>query len=123
MLTADQITALGDKAQCITDPIVEFLIEDIARRVSEAGQLTSTASYQVWRLQQLGMSQQEVQKEIRKRLGVSQSQVEQLLTQAAEVGYDFDLSRLPHADAVPFADNETVQQIVSSGSRLIIGTA
>lgn len=118
MLTADQITALGDRAQRITDPIVEFLIEDIARRVSEAGQLTSTASYQVWRLQQLGMSQQEVQREIRKRLGVSQSQVEQLLTQAAEVGYDFDLSRLPHADAVSFADNEVIQQIVSSGVQM-----
>ena len=55
MLTADQIEALGDKAQRIISPITDFLIDDIARRISEAGQLTITASYQVWRLQQLGM--------------------------------------------------------------------
>lgn len=118
MLTADQITALGDKAERITEPIVEFLIEDIARRVSEAGQLTSTASYQVWRLQNLGLSQDQVKKEIQKRLGVSLREVERLMTQAAEVGYNFDLSRLPHADAVPFADNETVQQIVSAAVQM-----
>ena len=118
MLTADQITALGDKAQTLTDPIVEFLIEDIARRVSEAGQLTSTASYQVWRLQNLGLSQQQIRKEIQKRLGVSKKELEQLLTQAAETGYNFDLDRLPHADAVSFAKNEVIQQIVSSGVRM-----
>ena len=118
MLTADQITALGDKAQRITDPIVEFLIQDIARRVRQAGQLTSTASYQIWRLQNLGMSQQQVQEEIRKRLNVSLEQVEQLLTQSAEVGYNFDLKNLPHAGAVPFAENAAVQQIVSAGVKM-----
>lgn len=118
MLTADQITALGDKAQRITDPIVEFLIQDISRRVRQAGQLTSTASYQIWRLQNLGMSQKQVQEEIRKRLNVSLEQVEQLLTQSAEVGYNFDLKNLPHAGAVPFAENAAVQQIVSAGVKM-----
>ena len=32
MLTSDQITALRDLSGQIVDPIVEFLIEDIARR-------------------------------------------------------------------------------------------
>ena len=49
MLTPEQIAALRDKAAQIADPINDFLLEDIARRISEAGQLTSTASYQVWR--------------------------------------------------------------------------
>lgn len=118
MLTADQIEALGDKAQQITAPIVDFLIEDIVRRVSEAGQLTSTASYQVWRLQQLGMSQQQVKKEIQKRLSVSSKEVEQLMTQAAEVGYDFDLKNLPHANAISFSENSTIQQIVSAAVQM-----
>lgn len=114
MLTADQIDALGYKAQQITSPIVDFLIEDIARRVSEAGQLTSTASYQVWRLQQLGMSQNQVMREIQKRLNVSLAEVEKLMTQAAEVGYDFDIRNLPHANAVPFVQNTAVQDFVNA---------
>ena len=95
MLTPDQITALRDMSGQIIDPIVEFLIEDIARRVSEAGQLTSTAAYQTWKLQKLGVSQKQLKKELAKRLKVSQAQVEQLLTQASETGYNFDISRFP----------------------------
>ena len=48
MLTPNQIDALGESARKITDPITEYLLRDISRRVAEAGQLTSTAQYQIW---------------------------------------------------------------------------
>lgn len=114
MLTADQIEVLGEQARQITDPIVEFLIQDITRRVSEAGQLTSTASYQVWRLQQLGFSQRQLKKELRKRMKVSHRELRKLLTQSAEVGYDFDIRHLPYVQAVPFKSNEVIQSIVEA---------
>ena len=118
MLTPDQIDVLRDLSGQVVDPIVEFLIEDIARRVSEAGQLTGTASYQVWRLQQLGVSQKQIKKEIQKRLKVSEKEVERLLTQAAEVGYDFDISRFPNLDAPPFSENTGLQQILDATVKL-----
>lgn len=118
MLTADQIEALGDKAQQLITPVTEFLIEDIARRISEAGQLTATASYQVWRAQQLGLSQKEIKKRLKKLLGVSSEKLEQLLTQAAETGYNFDIRNLPTEAAIPFADNSAIQQIVSAAVQL-----
>ena len=43
MLTADQIEVLGDYAVQLLSPVTEYLIEDIAERISEAGQLTDTA--------------------------------------------------------------------------------
>ena len=118
MLTPAQITALRDMSGRVVDPIVDFLIDDIARRVSEAGQLTGTASYQVWQAQKLGVSQKQIQKEIQKRLKISQEQAEQLLTQAAETGYNFDLSRFPAADALPFAENTSLQQILDATVKL-----
>lgn len=118
MLTPDQIDVLRDLSGQVVDPIVEFLIEDIARRVSEAGQLTGTASYQVWRLQQLGVSQKQIKKEIQRRLKVSEKEVERLLTQAAEVGYDFDISRFPNLDALPFSENTSLQQILDATVKL-----
>ena len=60
MLTPEQIAAYRDLAGHITDPINDFLLRDIARRISAAGQLTSTAAYQVWRAQQMGMSRKEI---------------------------------------------------------------
>lgn len=114
MLTAAQIDALRDASGQLLDPVVEFLIEDIARRVSEAGQLTSTAAYQVWRAQNLGMSQKKLKKELQKKLDVSEKELEKLLKQAAETGYNFDLSRLPTSQGIPFAANSSIQQIVNA---------
>lgn len=118
MLTPDQINALRDRAAQLTDPVVEFLIKDIAQRISQAGQLTSTASYQIWRLQQLEVSQRQLKKELRRLLQVSHRELRQLLSQAAEVGYDFDIKRFPYVQAVPFAQNTALQQIVSAAVKL-----
>ena len=78
MLTADQIQVLGDKAEGLLSPVVEFLMGDIARRVSEAGQLTATAAYMTWVAQTLGKSQKEVKKEVAKLLKKAQEEVEKL---------------------------------------------
>ena len=118
MLTAEQINALRDRSEQLMDPIIDFLIEDIARRVSEAGQLTGTAAYDAWRLQNLGVSQKKLNNEIAKRLKVSQKDAKKLLTQAAETGYKFDLSRLPTSKAIPFAANSNLQQILDAAVML-----
>lgn len=120
MLTPEQISALGDRAREITDPINDFLLEDIARRISEAGQLTSTAAYQIWRSQQLGISQREMKRRLKKLLKVSKKELKQMLTQSAEVGYRFDLERLPTSAAIPFEKNTTMQQIVEAAVELAL---
>lgn len=118
MLTPEQIEAVRLQAEALTRPVVEFLMEDIARRIAEAGQLTSTAQYQIWRAQNLGLSQKEIQDRLKKLLNVSEKQIKALLTQSAKVGYRFDLSRLPAAEAIPFEDNTVIQQIVSAAVEL-----
>lgn len=117
MLTPEQIEALSDKVSQIVDPINRFLLEDICRRVADAGQLTSSAAYQIWRAQQLGMSRREIKKRMREMLGVSQAELERLLTQTAEVGYNFDIANLPTA-AVSFAQNTSLQQTVGAATKL-----
>lgn len=114
MLTPEQIASLRDKACQLTDPVVEFLIADIADRVSEAGQLTGTASYEVWKAQKLGVSLRKIKKELRKRLGVSRRGLRELLKQAAEVGYNFDIKRFQFLETVPFSKNKSLQQILDA---------
>ena len=117
MLTPEQIAALRDAAGRIADPINDFLLDDIARRIAGAGQLTSTAAYQVWRAQQLGLSRRIIKKKLRELLGVNRRTLKELLTQAAEVGYDFDIRNFS-GRAVPFRKNESLQQIVSAAVKL-----
>lgn len=117
MLTASQVDVLRTAAEQLLDPVTNFLIEDIARRVAEAGQLTSTAAYQVWRAQKLGVSQKKLKKELQEKLKVSEEELEKLLKQAAKTGYNFDLSRLPTSQGIPFTANSSIQQIVDAAVR------
>lgn len=118
MLKPEQIAALRDAAGQVADPITEYLLKDIARRVSEAGQLTSTASYQIWRVQNLGVSQRQIKQWMRTNMKLSHREIRKLLTQSAEVGYNFDIKNLPQVQAIPFEQNPVMQQIVSAAVKL-----
>ena len=118
MLTPQQITALRDRVGQITDPIVEYLVSDIAERVSEAGQITSTAAYQAWTAQKFGVSQKELKQELKKRLNLSSAEINQLFELAAQTGYANDIKRLGEDGAIPFEENTTLQQILDSSVKL-----
>lgn len=118
MLTADEITALQDTALEIVQPIVRFLLKDISGRIATAGEFTAMAQYEVWKLQELGVSQAQVKAEIKKQLRITNQKLEKLLQQSAEVGNRHDLQALPHAKAVPFAQNQWLQDVVSATVRL-----
>ena len=112
MLRAEEIEAMRDAATDLLRPVIEYLLRDIAERVAKAGQLTATAQYETWKLQQLGVSQRDLRTYLKKALRVSNAKLRQLLTQSAEAGYNYDLSSLPTVRAIPFEENEAVQQIV-----------
>lgn len=119
MLTTDQIAGLQVAFQRLTDPVQEFLIKDIARRVKQAGEFTSTAAYQTWRLQTLGRSLSEIQEELSNLMGVAADEAASMLEQAAEFGYIDDVDRL--GGSVKFADNPAIQQIVEAAVKLARG--
>lgn len=118
MLTPDQIASLRERASKITDPITEYLLRDIVRRIAQVGELTSTAAYQIWRAQQLGVSQREIKKELRRLLGLSNEEIQRIMYESAQAGYSLDVSRFPTVDAVPFEQNLSLQQIVSAAVKL-----
>ena len=117
MLTEEQVVGLRVAFERIADPITEYICRDVARRVAQAGQFTSTAAYQIWRAQQLGMSRDDVEKAVARILKKSIPEVRELFKQAADVGYNFDIDHLSR-DAVAFEDNTSVQQIVAAAQDL-----
>ena len=118
MLPPDDIDALRILVMQITDPMTDFLLRDIARRVAEAGRITSTAGYQIWKIQGLGKSQKEVKKKLAELLNASLNEIDEIFEQAAEEGYKFDLSKLPTVEGIPFEENESLIQIVRAAVTL-----
>ena len=122
MLRAEEIESLRDASTDLLRPVIEYLLRDIAERIAKAGQLTATAQYETWKLQQLGVSQRDLRTYLKKALKVSNAKLKQLLTQSAEAGYNYDLSSLPTVRATPFEENEAVQQIVRAAIAQTQGT-
>ena len=122
MLRAEEIESLRDASTDLLRPVIEYLLRDIAERIAKAGQLTATAQYETWKLQQLGVSQRDLRTYLKKALKVSNAKLKQLLTQSAEAGYNYDLSSLPTVRAIPFDENEAVQQIVRAAIAQTQGT-
>lgn len=117
MLTPQQIESLSLTTEELMQPVIEFLIDDIARRVSEAGQFTSSAAYQIWRTQALGVDRKTIEKELQKKLNISNAEVKKLLKQSAEVGYNFDMKGFGKK-AIPFSENKSLQQIVEAAMKM-----
>lgn len=66
MLTTEQIDVIRDRLEEVSAPLNEYLISDIARRIIEAGQITSTSRYQAQITRMLGVSDKEVKQYLEK---------------------------------------------------------
>ena len=117
MLTPEQIEGFRLAAGRLIDPVNTYLLKDIARRIQEAGKLTSTAAYEAWQVEWLGKGRKELERELSQLLGVTRREARKLLRSAARYGYDTTLSRYP-GHLVPFDTNQAIQQIVSAAVTL-----
>lgn len=64
------------------------------------------------------MSQRQIKKELRRLLKLSRREINRIMHQSAQSGYNLDISRFPHTRAVPFEQNSVLQQIVSAAAEL-----
>ena len=83
MLTPEQIEGFRLAAGRLIDPINTYLLKDIARRIQDAGKLTSTAAYEAWRAEWLGKDRKELERDLAQLLGVTRGEARKLLRTAA----------------------------------------
>jgi len=94
MLTPEQIDELNTAAEQLTCPAVEYIIEQLVKGWTKAGRLTGEAAYQVWRLQQLGVTLPEIEKELQKKLGAAAVEAGSLTRRWLDVSWAADVERL-----------------------------
>jgi hypothetical protein len=92
------------------------IMSDIVRRIKINSQITRTADWQLDRLHELGEGKKEVRRIIRKYLGLTDKQVEELYKQAAESGhaYNKSLYEAVGENFIPYVENKGLQQLVSA---------
>lgn len=85
---------MRDACEEIAQPVIDWLLADIAERVEEAGKMTSTAAYEIYRAQALDESKKALQDYLKKQLKLSQKEVRQLMHKAAKFSSEDDYQRV-----------------------------
>lgn len=80
-LTPQQLQNIPENIIQLYRDLEEFIIDDIARRIAKAGQLTETAKWQLERAKDLSMDN--IEKEILKTLELANKEAEETLKQSA----------------------------------------
>lgn len=92
------------------------IMQDIVRRIKKAGEITSTADWQINRLRILGYSSEDIEREIKKALNASYSEMFELYDKVIDWEYvrNKDIYEQINAEYIPFDQNEQLKQITNA---------
>ena len=90
-----------------------MILEDIVRRIKKAGKITSTADWQINRLQIIGYSSEDIEKMIKTALNLSYPEVFELYDKVIDWEYvrNKDIYEQVNAEYIPYEDNKELQQL------------
>lgn len=94
----------------------ERIMQDIVRRIKKAGEITSTADWQINRLRILGYSSEDIEREIKKALNASYPDMFELYDKVIDWEYvrNKDIYEQINAQYIPFDQNEQLKQITDA---------
>lgn len=92
------------------------IMSDIVRRIKINGFATASADWQLTRLQQLGMSEQDIRKWIRITLDISEEELEQIFSDEVYKEYmkHERAYKINGMEQIPYDENEELQELVES---------
>ena len=90
------------------------IMQDIVRRIKINSKITRSADWQIYRLTELGKSQQDIKKYIQDTLKLSDDEINKLYSSVIETGYarDKTLYKATGKPFIPFAENKGLQQLI-----------
>lgn len=90
MLTPDYFYGKSDKLVELYQELEDWILQDIAMRLLKNGEISGTADRELWRLQQLGLHNDEIIKKIAKLSGLSQKEVRRILRESVMTSFSDD---------------------------------
>lgn len=112
----DYKNKLASKIVARYQDLEERIMQDIVRRIVKAGEITSTADWQINRLRILGYSSEDIEQEIKKALNASYSEMFELYDKVINWEYvrNKDIYEQINAEYIPFEENGQLKQITEA---------
>ena len=107
---------VADKIAARYIGLEERILQDIARRIKNTGEITSTADWQINRLRLLGYSSEDIEREIKKTLDASYPEMFELYDKVIDWEYvrNKDIYEQINAEFIPYEENRQLQQITDT---------
>lgn len=115
-MKGDYKNKLASKIAARYQDLEERIMQDIVRRIMKAGEITSTADWQINRLRILGYSSEDIEKEIKKALNASYPEMFELYDKVINWEYvrNKDVYEQINAEYIPFEENGQLKQITEA---------
>lgn len=112
----DYKNKLASKLASRYQDLEERIMQDIVRRIMKAGEITSTADWQINRLRILGYSSEDIEQEIKKTLNASYPEMFELYDKVINWEYvrNKDIYEQINAEYIPFEENGQLKQITEA---------
>ncbi|RGT09558.1 phage minor capsid protein [Dorea formicigenerans] len=112
----DYKNKLASKIAARYQDLEERIMQDIVRRIVKAGEITSTADWQINRLRILGYSSEDIEKEIKKVLNASYPEMFELYDKVINWEYvrNKGIYEQINAEYIPFEENGQLKQITEA---------
>lgn len=112
----DYKNKLASKIASRYQDLEERIMQDIVRRIMKAGEITSTADWQINRLRILGYSSEDIEQEIKKALNASYPEMFELYDKVINWEYvrNKDIYEQINAEYIPFEENGQLKQITEA---------
>lgn len=117
MLPPEYYDDLADNVVRLFQPVITDILEDMARRIVKMGEVTSTAKWQMERLEALGASQEYILQQMERLTGQTQGEIRGLFAQACvdTTEYDNRIYRAVGLTPQSLQESEFLRQIAATG--------
>ena len=115
-MKGDYKNKLASKIAARYQDLEERIMQDIVRRIMKAGEITSTADWQINRLRILGYSSEDIEKEIKKVFNASYPEMFELYDKVINWEYvrNKGIYEQINAEYIPFEENGQLKQITEA---------
>ena len=115
-MNRDYKEQLSRKIEGAYSDLEERIMQDIVRRIRQAGKITSTADWQINRLRILGNSSEDIEKMLKEALDASYPEMFELYDRVIDWEYvrSKDIYEQINAEFIPYEKNKQLQQITEA---------
>lgn len=116
MITPEQLESYGYGNEEIFAGLEQRIMDDIVRRIKDAGVITRSADFQIDELRRLGFSNADIKSMLQDALDASDAYIDELYQVAIETDYISNKQLYDAFDKrfIPFKDNTWLQNMISA---------